>query len=44
MFNSFLDGSKPAIESTTAVSNATGPWVPSDGLFYPPASIADIPS
>jgi predicted homoserine dehydrogenase-like protein len=42
MFNSFLDGSKPSIEST-AVSNATGLGVPSDGLLYPPASIADIP-
>jgi len=42
MFNSFLDGSKPAIEST-AVSNATGLAVPSDGLRYPPASVEDIP-
>jgi len=42
MFNSFLDGSKPAIEST-AVANATGLAVPSDGLLSPPASIADIP-
>ncbi|WP_395700016.1 NAD(P)H-dependent oxidoreductase [Aquabacterium sp.] len=42
MFNSFLDGSKPSIEST-AVANATGLGVPSDGLKYPPASIADIP-
>jgi predicted homoserine dehydrogenase-like protein len=42
MFNSFLDGSKPAIECT-AVANATGLEVPSDGLSYPPASIADIP-
>jgi predicted homoserine dehydrogenase-like protein len=42
MFNSFLDGSKPSIEST-AVSNATGLAVPSDGLLYPPASVADIP-
>ena len=43
MFNSFLDGSKPAIEST-AVCNATGltpaPW----GLKFPPASVDDIPS
>lgn len=43
MFNSFLDGSKPAIEST-AVCNATGltpaPW----GLSYPPAAIDDIPA
>jgi predicted homoserine dehydrogenase-like protein len=42
MFNSFLDGSKPSIEST-AVCNATGltpaPW----GLAYPPAAVDDIP-
>jgi len=43
MFNSFLDGSKPSIEST-AVSNATGLAVPSDGLRYPPASIDQIPT
>jgi len=42
MFNSFLDGSKPSIESA-AVANATGLVVPSDGLRYPPASIKDIP-
>ncbi len=42
MFNSFLDGSKPAIESA-AVANATGLAVPSDGLTYPPASVEDIP-
>ncbi len=42
MFNSFLDGSKPSIEST-AVANATGLAVPSNGLLYPPASIEDIP-
>jgi predicted homoserine dehydrogenase-like protein len=42
MFNSFLDGSKPSIEST-AVANATGLAVPRDGLQYPPASIEDIP-
>ncbi len=42
MFNSFLDGSKPAIEST-AVANACGLCVPSNGLLYPPASIEDIP-
>jgi len=42
MFNSFLDGSKPAIEST-AVANATGltpaPW----GLAFPPAGTDDLP-
>lgn len=42
MFNSFLDGSKPSIESS-AVSNATGLAVPSNGLLYPPASVEDIP-
>jgi len=42
MFNSFLDGSKPSIESA-AVANATGLGVPSDGLLYPPASVEDIP-
>ena len=42
MFNSFLDGSKPSIESS-AVSNATGLGVPSNGLLYPPASVEDIP-
>src|SRR5437870_9781377 len=43
VFNSFLDGSKPSIEST-AVCNATGLAAPPDGLTYPPASIDDIPS
>lgn len=42
MFNSFLDGSKPAIEST-AICNATGLIAPPDGLTYPPASVDDIP-
>ncbi len=42
MFNSFLDGSKPSIECT-AVANATGLTVPSNGLLYPPASVDDIP-
>jgi predicted homoserine dehydrogenase-like protein len=42
MFNSFLDGSKPSIEST-AVANATGLTVPSNGLTYPSASVEDIP-
>ena len=43
MFNSFLDGSKPAIEST-AVCNATGLTPAPDGLAFPPASIDDLPS
>ena len=42
MFNSFLDGSKPAIEST-AICNATGLVAPPDGLTFPPASVDDIP-
>src|SRR5205809_751801 len=42
MFNSFLDGSKPAIEST-AVCNATGLTPAPDGLAYPPASIEELP-
>ena len=43
MFNSFLDGSKPAIE-TSAVCNATGLTPAPDGLAYPPASVDDIPA
>src|SRR3990170_1168657 len=43
MFNSFLDGSKPAIE-TTAVCNATGLTPAPQGLLYPPGSIDEIPS
>lgn len=43
MFNSFLDGSKPAIEST-AVCNATGLTPAPGGLAYPPTSIDDIPN
>lgn len=42
MFNSFLDGSKPAIEST-AVANATGLTPAPEGLTFPPASIEDLP-
>jgi predicted homoserine dehydrogenase-like protein len=42
MFNSFLDGSKPAIE-TTAVCNATGLTPAPQGLAYPPASADDLP-
>jgi len=42
MFNSFLDGSKPAIE-TTAVCNATGLTPAPHGLAYPPAAVDDIP-
>lgn len=41
MFNSFLDGTKPAIESA-AISNATGLLAPSQGLSYPAGSIDDL--
>ena len=43
MFNSFLDGSKPSIEST-AVANACGLSVPSDGLLFPSAAVDQIPN
>src|SRR5919197_617759 len=43
MFNLFLHGSKPAIE-TTAVCNATGLTPAPEGLSYPPGSIDEIPS
>ena len=43
MFNAFLDGSKPAIEST-AIANATGLEAPDDGLAFPPGSVDDIPT
>jgi predicted homoserine dehydrogenase-like protein len=39
----FLDGSKPAIEST-AVCNATGLTPAPYGLLFPPASVDDIPN
>ncbi len=41
MFTAFLDGSKPAIESS-AIANATGLDAPSGGLTYPPGAIEDI--
>ncbi len=43
MFNSFLDGSKPAIEMS-AVCNATGLTAAPGGLLYPSASVDDIPA
>jgi predicted homoserine dehydrogenase-like protein len=43
MFNSFLDGSKPAIE-TSAVCNATGLTPAPDGLLYPPGAVDQIPN
>jgi len=42
MFNAFLDGSKPAIESA-AIANATGLEAPDAGLSFPPGSVDDIP-
>ena len=42
MFNSFLDGSKPALEMS-AVCNATGLTPAPGGLTFPPAAIDDIP-
>ena len=42
MFNSFLDGSKPAIESA-AVCNATGLRPPPNGLEFPPCALDDLP-
>jgi predicted homoserine dehydrogenase-like protein len=41
MFNSFVDGTKSAIEMT-AVCNATGLEPQSDGLGFPPASRFDL--
>jgi predicted homoserine dehydrogenase-like protein len=42
MFNSFLDGTKSAIEMA-AIANATGLDVPSDGLAFPPCGVDDLP-
>lgn len=41
MFNSFLDGTKSAIEMA-AISNACGLEAPSDGLLFPPAGVDDL--
>jgi len=43
MFNAFLDGSKPSIESA-AIANAAGLHAPVDGLAYPPGGVDDIPT
>src|SRR5262245_60506517 len=43
MFNSFLDGSKPAIE-TAAVCNATGLTPAPEGLLYPSGAVDEIPT
>ena len=42
MFNSFLDGTKSAIEMA-AVANATGLGVPPGGLAFPPCGADDLP-
>ena len=43
MFNAFLDGSKPAIESA-AIANCCGLDAPPEGLTFPPGSIDDVPT
>jgi len=43
MFNSFLDGTKSAIEMA-AVANATGLTPAPDGLAFPPCGTDDLPS
>ncbi|MHA1153801.1 MAG: NAD(P)H-dependent oxidoreductase [Alphaproteobacteria bacterium] len=43
MFNSFLDGTKSAIEMA-AVANATGLTAPPDGLAFPPCSVDELAS
>jgi predicted homoserine dehydrogenase-like protein len=43
MFTSFLDGTKPAIEST-AVANVTGLTPAPNGLDFPPGRIDEIPN
>src|SRR5213079_3168754 len=42
MFNSFLDGTKSAIEMA-AIANATGLEVPQDGLGFPSCGVDDLP-
>ena len=42
MFNSFLDGTKSAIEMA-AIANATGLAVPTGGLLFPPCGVDDLP-
>lgn len=41
MFNSFLDGTKSALEMA-AISNASGLIAPRDGLLFPPAGTHDL--
>jgi predicted homoserine dehydrogenase-like protein len=42
MFNSFLDGTKSAIEMA-AIANAARLDVPADGLAFPPCGVDDLP-
>src|SRR5215216_124784 len=42
MFNSFLDGTKSAIEMA-AIANATGLTPAPDGLAFPPCGVDDLP-
>jgi predicted homoserine dehydrogenase-like protein len=42
MFNSFLDGTKSAIEMA-ALANACNLAVPEDGLSFPPCGVDDLP-
>lgn len=42
MFNSFLDGTKSALEMC-AIANATGLDVPKAGLKFPPCGVDDLP-
>jgi predicted homoserine dehydrogenase-like protein len=42
MFNSFLDGTKSAIEMA-AIANACTLDVPADGLLFPPCGVDDLP-
>lgn len=41
MFNSFLDGTKSALEMA-AIANATSLAAPDDGLLFPPAGMDDL--
>ncbi|GMA28278.1 NAD(P)H-dependent oxidoreductase [Arenivirga flava] len=43
MFNSFLDGTKSAIEMA-AVANGTGLIPQDEGLLFPPAGVDDLPA
>ena len=43
MFNSFLDGTKSAIEMA-AIANATGLAAPADGLAFPPCDVDALPN